>query len=138
MDVITERCGEITLTVSDRVLSDGRPVLLFTVSGEVTSAAFAHCLERVAGHGVLSPRCRAILDIAASTRRTDVDGLFHQADVLARARVKHLSVCYLSDTEATAALVPLVAEVFQRAGVRTDIHICQTLDDALAWMETLP
>lgn len=134
MDTFVERHGPCSITVSERRLTNGRRVLLFKATGTCSSSDFSICLDGIARRRVFERDLMTILDNRCVQRETDADGLFRQAQVFARSRVRRLRVCYVSDTESTAAIAPLVREVFGRAGVTTDIHICRNLEDALDWM----
>jgi len=138
MDTFVECHGPCSITVSERRLIDGRRVLLFEATGTCSSSDFSICLDQIGQRSPFTPELLTILDNRCVQRETDADGLFRQAQVFARSRVRRLRVCYISDTEATAAIAPLVREVFGQAGVTTDIHICRNLEDALDWMTAHP
>jgi len=134
MDTITAQHGDCLVVVHRRATADGRPVLLVEASGPGSSAEFAACLAQLARAGVFTRRTMAILDTRKSERQTEARGLFAQAEVLARAHVQTLYLCYLADTEGTAALTPMISDIFQQAGISTAIHICRSQDDALVWL----
>ncbi|WP_299438987.1 hypothetical protein [uncultured Rhodospira sp.] len=137
MDPFVERHGPCTVVVRERSLPDGRPVLLFESSGTCNSSDFGVCLERIGQRRAFTPELLTILDIRHVQREADADGLFQQARIFARARVRRLVVAYISDTESTAAIAPMVRDVFGRAGVSAEIHMCRSLEDALDWMTAL-
>jgi len=138
MDLMTARCGACVVSFEERLLPDGRPVILIRIRGFGTTAEVAVCLAEIMQSRQYPKRCLAVIDPSHSQRQTDALGLFRQAEVLASAGIRHLSVCYLSDSEAAAAVIPFMQQIYREAGILTDTWLCRTLDEAMDWLAVQP
>jgi hypothetical protein len=138
MNAIAERFGACEIMANACGLPDGRSVVTIEIVGPVSSSGFVAFLERLVGAGMTPAQTRAIIDLRQAQQQSDAGGLFQQAMVLARAKVRHLTLCYVADVESASAFAPMVIDIFQEAGLSITVGVCRTQDDALAWMAAQP
>lgn len=135
MDAITARHRNCAIVATRRTTPAGHAILFLALSGVGTSVDVSECLSVLADAGLFSSTTMAIVDTRAIALETEARGLFLQAEVLSRVRVRSVIACYLSEGEVTEAASKLLADVYVLAGISATIGNRHTLDEALAWID---
>lgn len=121
--------------VTEQPVTADRSALLFKAHGVMTSDAFADLLDSLRRAGQLHRHALMILDSRhVVDRHTDAHAMYRQAEALLRAGVRTLHACDLSDGEATRAYAVMLTDIYRHAGIRAEVHVCPTLDEAVAWL----
>ncbi|WP_299443091.1 hypothetical protein [uncultured Rhodospira sp.] len=135
MSLNTDRRGRCLFAVTEQPVTADRSALLFKAHGVMTSDAFADFLDSLRRAGQLQRHALMILDSRnVVDRHTDAHAMYRQAEVLLRAGVRSLHACDLSDGEATRAYAVMLTDIYRQAGIRAEVRVCPSLDDAVAWL----
>jgi len=110
-------------------------VIHILLTGAGTTTEYNVCLDRLARAQAFAGAWMALIDFRQTRIQADAESMFQQAMALRRFGYVRLALCYLVESEDLVAIIHMMEEVFNTAGLQTTIAIRSTEEDALAWLD---